>query len=73
MEAASKVRGAYDDFVLGVWVNARFNDTVEETIEFIKSNREARTDEVLEFMDWVRFKKNDSQGAEDSQQTCRPQ
>lgn len=36
IEAASKVRGAYDDFALGVWVNARSDDTVGETIELIR-------------------------------------
>lgn len=36
MEAASKVRGAYDGFAIGVWVNARSDDTVEETIELIR-------------------------------------
>ena len=50
IEAAQAVRGAYSDFVLGTYLEAKQEGFLLEVFNFMKSNKGATTDDVCEFM-----------------------
>ena len=49
-KVAQGVDGAYDDFVLGTYVEAKSEGILSEVFDFIKSNDGIGTDDVCEFL-----------------------
>ena len=49
-KVASAVDGAYDDFIFGTYFEAKQEGILNEVFDFVKSNSNATTDDVCEFM-----------------------
>lgn len=53
------VKGSYDDFVIGLQMDAeRRINGIEELTEFLTGNKDADTDEVIEFIESIEFRES---------------
>lgn len=50
---SAKIKDAYPDFIIAVPAFAKSDGTIDEVLEYLWDNPDARTDEVLEYMDSV--------------------
>ena len=50
LKVASAVDGAYGDFILGTYFEAKEEGILNEVFDFMKGNTNATTDDVCEFM-----------------------
>ena len=50
LKVAQGVNGAYDDFVLGTYVEAKSEGFLSEVFDFMKNNKGFSTDDVCEFL-----------------------
>jgi len=57
-KALESVSDCYDDFVRGmIIIIKKKEELAEKIIDYIKENPEAKTDDVIEYLDSLRFSK----------------
>ena len=61
---ARKVPDFYEDFDICLYASSKNDGVAEEVLTFMKANPDAKSEDVIEFLDWAYFNMKDGKQAE---------